>query len=120
MPSWRRYAACRRSVRVSLLYVWNHLLINANAKLIFKCSPQECTYTTPRRNTMKKSFVLIAAAALLLSVTPKARAAATNEELQKQMDELKTQMKSLGTQSPVAAADPSGTGEAGGSGNYKP
>jgi len=66
---------------------------------------------------MKRSFVLIAAAALLLSVTPKARAAATNEELQKQMDELKTQMKSLGTQPPVAAADPVAPG---GTDNYKP
>lgn len=64
---------------------------------------------------MKKSFVLIAAAALLISVTPKVRAATTNEELQIQMDELKTQMKSLGTQSATSVTP----GEPGGTGSYK-
>src|SRR6185369_12496857 len=70
-------------------------------------------------STTNKTFVLIAATALLMSLTPKARAAATNEELQIQLDELKTQMKSLGPKT-AAAADPVAPGEAGGAGSYKP
>lgn len=68
---------------------------------------------------MKKSFAMIAAAALLLSVAPKARAATTIDELQKQMDELKSQMNSLGTQPPAKAADPAPQGEPGKEGSSK-
>ena len=57
---------------------------------------------------MKKSFALLTAVALLLSATPKARAAATIEELQKQMDELKTEMNSPARQQPAIAAAPAG------------
>ena len=69
---------------------------------------------------MKKSFVLIAAAAFLLSVTPKARAATTIEELQKQMDELKAQMMLLNKQPAPKTAEPVIHEEPKGEGVFKP
>lgn len=69
------------------------------------CNPRGCTFTTPRRRTMKKSLALIAAVALT-SFAPGAHAATTVEELQKQVDEMKLQLNSLDKQQPVKAVDP--------------
>lgn len=70
---------------------------------------------------MKKSFVLIAAATVvLLSSIPEARAAATIEEPQKQMDVMKTQLNVLDKQQPAKAVDPVTQGEAKGESGFKP
>ncbi|OGU17991.1 MAG: porin [Geobacteraceae bacterium GWC2_53_11] len=62
---------------------------------------------------MKKMFPVIAVAALiLLSAIPDARAAATIEELQKQMDEMKMQLNSFDKPQAVQAVAPPAQGEA--------